>query len=205
MAETIEKVEDVMPSSVARCGIDDPLKELNFVQRCFRVVSVRFNYFESNVAVCADNSVSLGGFWHDDAIRVRRISHDSHVISSQPNRGKMSPSQFPHNCIPSIVEIVTNVNWMVTSGSIIFEILLIVCEDGCGLRSLGSAERIRGGRSVLGGRGYSERRGCGTLQKYELSVIRTWEAMDRASERNGPMRMGTSGISRELQQIPFRS
>lgn len=137
MAETIEKVKNVMPSGVARCRTDDPLKELNFVQSCFGVVSVRFNYFESNMAVCD-------------------------VISSQPNSGKMTPSQFPHNPIPSIVEFVTNVNWMVTSWSIIFEIFLVVCEDGCGLGSLGSAERISGGRRMLDGGGYRERRGCGT-------------------------------------------
>lgn len=107
--------------------------------------------------VCVD----LG---HSEAIRVRRISDDSHVISSQPNSGKMTPSQFPHNPIPSIVEFVTNVNWMVTSWSIIFEIFLVVCEDGCGLGSLGSAERISGGRRMLDGAGYRERRGCGTLQ-----------------------------------------
>lgn len=59
MAETIEKVKNVMPSGVARCRTDDPLKELNFVQSCFGVVSVRFNYFESNMAVCADDDVSL--------------------------------------------------------------------------------------------------------------------------------------------------
>lgn len=120
--------------------------------------------------VCVD----LG---HSEAIRVRRVSDDSHVISSQPNSGKMTPSQFPHNSIPSIVKFVTNVNWMITSWSIIFEILLVVCKNGCGLRSLGSAERVSGGRSVLDGGGYSQRRRCGTLQRYGLSVIRTWKTM----------------------------
>ena len=63
---------------------------------------------------------------------------DSRVIACEPYSGEMAPSQLAHDDISTIAELVANVNRMVPSRPVIFQILLVFSEHG---RVVGRSER----------------------------------------------------------------
>jgi len=61
------------------------------------------------------------------------IDH-SRDVSSEPNSGKVAPTQLSHYHVSAMIELVSDVHRVITTWSVVFEIFLVFSHDGCRLR-----------------------------------------------------------------------
>lgn len=151
------------------------LEELDFVQRGLGVVTIRFHDLESDVTIATAS----------ESVRSARrlvliVSSDIRVIPRQPHSREVTPSKLADNHVATIVEVITNVDGMITTNAVVFKIFLVFGEDRgrdrrrpCGSRGLG------GGRLRLSRHGH--RWNCGALCWGQLSKRGRWMAGSRRS------------------------
>lgn len=65
------------------------------------------------------------------------LARHSLVIFGEPYGGKVTPTQFPNNEVPTVGESVADMNGMITALAIILQIFLIFGHDGAHIGSVG--------------------------------------------------------------------